>query len=96
MSVPAPWEESGRFFHFILCAGTKFIFMNVGSVFYVSNVFYFQFSGQPSDNSTGIGVAISSTTTGTSVSKSMITNASFRTKKLPGKNIDFHLLIENF
>ncbi|XP_051155963.1 hyccin [Leptopilina boulardi] len=37
--------------------------------------------GQLGDNS--LGIAISSSSTGTSMSKSMITNASFRTKKLP-------------
>lgn len=41
-------------------------------------------SGQPSDGPMGISVALSpATTTVTTVSKSMITNASFRTKKLP-------------
>lgn len=39
--------------------------------------------GQLGDNSLGIAVAISSSSTGTPMSKSMITNASFRTKKLP-------------
>ncbi|XP_067013349.2 hyccin [Anabrus simplex] len=41
-------------------------------------------SGQPCDGPMGISVALSpATTTVTTVSKSMITNASFRTKKLP-------------
>lgn len=41
-------------------------------------------SGQPSDGPMGISVALSpAVTTVTTVSKSMITNASFRTKKLP-------------
>ncbi|PSN32691.1 hypothetical protein C0J52_20272 [Blattella germanica] len=41
-------------------------------------------SGQPSDGPMGISVALSpATTTVTTVNKSMITNASFRTKKLP-------------
>ncbi|KDR23157.1 hyccin isoform X2 [Zootermopsis nevadensis] len=41
-------------------------------------------SGQPGDGPMGISVALSpATTTVTTVSKSMITNASFRTKKLP-------------
>nr|CAD7263795.1 unnamed protein product [Timema shepardi] len=39
---------------------------------------------QPCDGPMGISVALSpATTTVTTVSKSMITNASFRTKKLP-------------
>jgi hypothetical protein len=43
-------------------------------------------AGQPSDGPMGISVALSpAVTTVTTVSKSMITNASFRTKKLPGK-----------
>lgn len=40
-------------------------------------------SGQPSDGSIGICAALSSVTTTPTISKSMITNASFRTKKLP-------------
>ncbi|KAL6427891.1 hypothetical protein ACFW04_008372 [Cataglyphis niger] len=40
-------------------------------------------SGQPSDGPIGISVALSPATTTPTVSKSMITNASFRTKKLP-------------
>ncbi|XP_029163941.1 hyccin [Nylanderia fulva] len=39
--------------------------------------------GQPSDGPIGISVALSPATTTPTVSKSMITNASFRTKKLP-------------
>ncbi|KFB51604.1 hypothetical protein ZHAS_00019677 [Anopheles sinensis] len=42
-------------------------------------------SGQPSDGPMGISVALTPATTTVTVSKSMITNASFRTKKLPGK-----------
>lgn len=42
-------------------------------------------SGQPSDGPMGISVALTPSTTTVTVSKSMITNASFRTKKLPGK-----------
>jgi hypothetical protein len=43
-------------------------------------------AGQPSDGPMGISVALSpAVTTVTTVSKSMITNASFRTKKLPGR-----------
>lgn len=41
--------------------------------------------GQPSDGPMGISVALTPATTVVTVSKSMITNASFRTKKLPGK-----------
>lgn len=41
-------------------------------------------SGQPSDGPMGISVALTPATTTVTVSKSMITNASFRTKKLPG------------
>ncbi|XP_017892513.1 hyccin isoform X2 [Ceratina calcarata] len=40
-------------------------------------------SGQPSEGSIGISVALSPATATATVSKSMITNASFRTKKLP-------------
>lgn len=40
--------------------------------------------GQPSDGPIGISVALSPATATATVSKSMITNASFRTKKLPG------------
>lgn len=40
-------------------------------------------SGQPSDGPMGISVALSPATTSVVMSKSMITNASFRTKKLP-------------
>ena len=48
---------------------------------------YIHVTGQPSDGPMGISVALSpATTTVTTVNKSMITNASFRTKKLPGKS----------
>lgn len=40
-------------------------------------------SGQPSDGPMGISIALSPATTSIVMSKSMITNASFRTKKLP-------------
>jgi len=40
-------------------------------------------SGQPSDGPMGISIALSPATTSVTMSKSMITNASFRTKKLP-------------
>ncbi|XP_053690071.1 hyccin isoform X1 [Sabethes cyaneus] len=40
-------------------------------------------SGQPCDGPMGISVALTPATTTVTVSKSMITNASFRTKKLP-------------
>ncbi|XP_055606530.1 hyccin isoform X1 [Uranotaenia lowii] len=40
-------------------------------------------SGQPSDGPMGISVALTPATTTVTVSKSMITNASFRAKKLP-------------
>jgi protein FAM126 len=42
-------------------------------------------TGQPSDGPMGISVALTPATTVVTVSKSMITNASFRTKKLPGE-----------
>lgn len=45
--------------------------------------------GQPSDGPMGISVALTPATTTVTVSKSMITNASFRAKKLPG-NIRKH------
>ncbi|XP_063984492.1 hyccin isoform X2 [Diachasmimorpha longicaudata] len=40
-------------------------------------------SGQPGDSAMGTGVALSPATATPTISKSMITNASFRTKKLP-------------
>lgn len=43
-------------------------------------------SGQPCDGPMGISVALSPATTTVTMSKSMITNASFRTKKLPGEH----------
>lgn len=42
-------------------------------------------TGQPGDGPMGISVALTPATTTVTVSKSMITNASFRTKKLPGE-----------
>lgn len=42
-------------------------------------------TGQPSDGPMGISVALTPATNVVTVSKSMITNASFRTKKLPGE-----------
>lgn len=47
--------------------------------------------GQPSDGPIGISVALSPATTTPTVSKSMITNASFRTKKLPGMFLNIFL-----
>lgn len=44
-------------------------------------------AAQLGDGSMGISVALSPATTTPTISKSMITNASFRTKKLPGKLI---------
>lgn len=41
--------------------------------------------GQPSDGPMGLSVALTPSTHTVTVSKSMITNASFRTKKLPGE-----------
>uniref|UniRef100_A0A1B6EL93 Hyccin n=1 Tax=Cuerna arida TaxID=1464854 RepID=A0A1B6EL93_9HEMI len=49
----------------------------------IKNSSHFVHSGQPSDAPMGISIAISPATATTTVSKSMITNASFRTKKLP-------------
>lgn len=46
--------------------------------------------GQPSDGPMGISVAMTPATTTVTVSKSMITNASFRTKKLPGELAVLH------
>jgi protein FAM126 len=43
-------------------------------------------SGQPSDGPMGISVALTPASQTVTVSKSMITNASFRTKKLPGRS----------
>lgn len=41
--------------------------------------------GGQSPNVSSVGTPVSSNTCSTPISKSMITNASFRTKKLPGK-----------
>jgi len=41
--------------------------------------------GGQSPNVSSVGTPVSSNTCNTPVSKSMITNASFRTKKLPGR-----------
>lgn len=49
------------------------------------NIFSICNTGQPSDGPMGISVALTPSTTVVTVSKSMITNASFRTKKLPGE-----------
>lgn len=49
--------------------------------------------GQPCDGPMGISVALSPATTTVTMSKSMITNASFRTKKLPGKEGVFIITI---
>lgn len=51
--------------------------------------------GQPCDGPMGISVALSPATATVTVSKSMITNASFRTKKLPG-NQTYNLMIHTF
>lgn len=47
-------------------------------------IYFFYHLGQPSDGPIGISVALSPATATPTISKSMITNASFRTKKLPG------------
>lgn len=47
---------------------------------------YLLYAGQPSEAPMGINIAIPPSRNSTSLSKSCITNASFRTKKLPGKN----------
>uniref|UniRef100_A0A1L8DMT9 Putative beta-catenin-tcf/lef signaling pathway component drctnnb1a n=1 Tax=Nyssomyia neivai TaxID=330878 RepID=A0A1L8DMT9_9DIPT len=49
----------------------------------VKNSLHVNPSGQPSDGPMGISVALTPSTTTVTVSKSMITNASFRAKKLP-------------
>lgn len=48
---------------------------------------YFSSTGQPSDGLMGISVALTPSTNVVTISKSMITNASFRTKKLPGESL---------
>uniref|UniRef100_A0A1B6CSW0 Hyccin n=1 Tax=Clastoptera arizonana TaxID=38151 RepID=A0A1B6CSW0_9HEMI len=50
----------------------------------IKNSSHFIRPGIPHDTPMGISMAISPATTTTTISKSMITNASFRTKKLPG------------
>lgn len=52
--------------------------------------------GQSSDGSIGICVALSSVTATPTISKSMITNASFRTKKLPGMSLKLIFLFSYF
>lgn len=62
--------------------------------------FFWVYLGQ-SPNVSSVGTPVSSNTCSTPVSKSMITNASFRTKKLPGnriqltKNITIILFLNN-
>jgi protein FAM126 len=51
----------------------------------IRNSLYANPSGQPSDGPMGISVALTPASQTVTVSKSMITNASFRTKKLPGR-----------
>ncbi|XP_069947453.1 hyccin isoform X2 [Cherax quadricarinatus] len=46
-------------------------------------------SGQPSDGPMGISVALTPSTTTTPLSKTFITNASFRTKKLPDDLLEY-------
>lgn len=53
-------------------------------------------TGQPSDGPMGISVALTPSTHTVTVSKSMITNASFRTKKLPGMCYQFNMQIFPF
>lgn len=45
-------------------------------------------AGQALDGPMGISMAVSPSTNTVTVSKSMITNASFRTKKLPGMSLE--------
>lgn len=45
----------------------------------------FVYLGGQSPNVSSVGTPVSGNTCSTPISKSMITNASFRTKKLPGK-----------
>lgn len=58
--------------------------------FWCSKILYLGGSG---DAPMGISVALSPATNTTTVSKSMITNASFRTKKLPGLFAVFYTFI---
>jgi hypothetical protein len=50
--------------------------------------------GQPCDGPMGISVALTPSTNVVTISKSMITNASFRTKKLPGELTNNEFLSE--
>lgn len=52
-------------------------------------ILYKHLGGQ-TPNVSSVGTPVSSNTCSTPVSKSMITNASFRTKKLPGNNINYY------
>lgn len=53
---------------------------------------YNVYLGGQSPNVSSVGTPVSSNACSTPVSKSMITNASFRTKKLPGKNFHKYFL----
>lgn len=68
-------------------SGTVISFANI----VLFNLNEFVVAGQPSDGPMGISVALTPSTTTVTVSKSMITNASFRTKKLPGEYYYFSL-----
>jgi protein FAM126 len=63
-----------------------YLYFNVAKTYIPQFLCVFNISGQPSDGPMGISVALTPVTTTVTVSKSMITNASFRTKKLPGKD----------
>jgi len=56
-------------------------------MFYI--LFFYKHIGGQSANVSSVGTPVSSNTCSTPVSKSMITNASFRTKKLPGNELYF-------
>lgn len=57
-------------------------------LFWTLYLIYIIYIGGQSPNVTSVGTPVSGNTCSTPVSKSMITNASFRTKKLPGNKIN--------
>ena len=71
-------EEKWVMFNFHLC-----IYFKVTNA--IKNSLLYNPSGQPKDGPMGISIALSPTQGSPTFSKTAITNASFRTKRLPGK-----------
>lgn len=66
---------------FIFLKFDRFVLQVVNAI---RNSLHSASSGHPVDGPMGISISISPTTSMTTVSKSAVTNASFRTRKLPG------------